>query len=66
MHFLAVDDEEIMLNHLENMLRRIRPKAEIFSFTWPEDALEAAKREQIDVALLDIEMGSLIKALQIK
>lgn len=33
MHFLAVDDEEIMLNHLENMLRRIRPEAEIFSFT---------------------------------
>lgn len=59
MHFLAVDDEEIMLNHLENMLRRIRPEAEIFSFTWPEDALEAAKREQIDVALLDIEMGSM-------
>lgn len=59
MHFLAVDDEEIMLNHLENMLRRIRPEAEIFSFTWPEEALEAAKREQIDVALLDIEMGSM-------
>lgn len=59
MHFLAVDDEEIMLNHLENMLHRIRPEAEIFSFTWPEDALEAAKREQIDVALLDIEMGSM-------
>lgn len=59
MHFLAVDDEKIMLDQLENMLRRIRPEAEIFSFTWPEDALEAARQKQMDAAFLDIEMGSM-------
>lgn len=59
MRFLTVDDEEIMLNQLENMLRSIRPDAEIFSFIWPDDALEAAKQEQMDVAFLDIEMGAM-------
>lgn len=59
MRFLAVDDEKIMLDQLEDMLRRIRPEAEIFSFAWPDDALEAAGRERVDVAFLDIEIGGM-------
>ncbi|MDE6911947.1 MAG: response regulator [Lachnospiraceae bacterium] len=59
MHFLVVDDEKIMLDQLGNMLRSIRPEAEIFSFTWPEEALETARKEHVDAAFLDIEMGSM-------
>lgn len=59
MHFLLVDDEKIMLDQLGYMLRSIRPEAEILSFTWPDDALEAAKQEQVDVAFLEIEMGGM-------
>lgn len=59
MRFLAVDDEEIMLYQLRDMLRSIRPDAKIFFFTWPEDALEAARQEQMDVAFLDIEMSAM-------
>lgn len=59
MRFLAVDDEKMMLDQLEDMLRRIRPQAEIVSFGWPDDALEAAKGKRVDVAFLDIETGGM-------
>lgn len=59
MRFLAVDDEEIMLYQLRNLLRSIRPDAEILSFTWPDDALEAAGQKQVDAAFLDIEMDAM-------
>lgn len=59
MRFLAVDDETLMLNKLVDVLRGVQPEAEILSFTWPEDALEAAKEQSIDAAFLDIQMGSL-------
>lgn len=59
MRFLAVDDEERMLERLENTLHSVHTEAEIWSFTWPADALEAAKQHPIDVAFLDIEMGGM-------
>lgn len=59
MRFLIVDDEEIMLYQLRDMLYSIRPDAKIFSFTWPDDALEVARQERIEVAFLDIEMGAM-------
>lgn len=59
MRFLAVDDEKIMLAQLEDMLCRIRPEAEVLPFVWPDDALEAAGKERIDVAFLDIEIGGM-------
>lgn len=59
MRFLAVDDEKIMLDQLTDMLGRIRPEAEILSFPWPDDALEAVKRKRVDVAFLDIETGGM-------
>lgn len=59
MRFLVVDDEKMMLERLGSMLCSVSPEAEILSFTWPEDGLEAAKRQLIDVAFLDIEMGGM-------
>lgn len=59
MRFLAVDDEKIMLERLRDILQNIRPAAEILTFTWPEDALEAAKQMTVNAAFLDIEMGGM-------
>lgn len=59
MHFLAVDDEPLMLNGLVSAIQSARPEAEILSFTKPEEALEAAKEQPMDVAFLDIRMGGM-------
>ncbi len=59
MRFLVVDDEKNMVERLLDILHKARPEAEILSFTWPEDALEAAAQRPADVAFLDIEMGSM-------
>lgn len=59
MKILIVDDEKIMLESLEHMLCSLRPEAEIFPFSWPEDALCAARQMPVDIAFLDIEMGGM-------
>lgn len=59
MRFLAVDDEPFMLEELVSALHDIRPEAEILSFQWPEDALEAFEKQPADVAFLDIQMGKM-------
>lgn len=59
MRFLAVDDEPLLLSGLVSALHGARPGAEILSFQWPDDALEAAKEQPVDVAFLDIQMGGM-------
>lgn len=59
MRFLVVDDEKMMLDGLEMMLKKLRPEAEILSFSWPEDALAAAGAVPADAAFLDIQMGGM-------
>lgn len=59
MRFLAVDDEKIMLERLRDILQKVRPEADVISFTWPDDALDAAEQQTVDVAFLDIEMGGM-------
>lgn len=59
MRFLAVDDESLMLDGLVSALHSARPEAEVLSFRWPEDALEAAREKPVDVAFLDIQMGGM-------
>lgn len=59
MRFFVVDDEPIMLRGLVSVLGEVRPDAEILSFQWPEDALEAAGSKPPDVAFLDIQMGKM-------
>lgn len=59
MRFLAVDDEPFMLSGLVSVLHDLRPEAEVLSFCWPEDALEAAEKQPADVAFLDIQMGGM-------
>ena len=59
MNILVTDDEPLQLEELINVLRRIRPNADIFPYTWPGDALEAARQRPIDVAFLDIQTGGM-------
>ena len=59
MNFLVIDDEPLQLEELVSILRRICPDANIFSYTWPDDALEAASNYLIDVAFLDIQTGGM-------
>lgn len=59
MRFLVVDDEPYALKDLEEALREARPDALLSSFTSPSQALKYAKIEKVDVAFLDIELGSM-------
>lgn len=59
MRFLAVDDEPLILDELVSVLHSSCPDSEILSFTWPDDALEAAKMQPVDVAFLDVKMGGM-------
>ncbi len=59
MRFLVLDDEPYALKDLEEALREARPEAMLFPFTSPGQALKYAKIEKMDVAFLDIELGSM-------
>lgn len=56
MKVLLVDDEQLQLLRLEESVKNVLLSGEILSFNNPLDALEAAKKDKIDIAFLDIEM----------
>ena len=56
MKILAVDDEKIALEALEDALRKALTDSEIFAFRTSAEALECAGKTSFDVAFLDIEM----------
>ena len=57
MRILLVDDEKRALHLLEEAAKEACPNDELFAFQDPIEALEFAKTTQLDVALLDINMG---------
>lgn len=59
MRIIAVDDESIILKMLENEIRTVAPEAEITSFTEPDEALRFVAETEIDVAFLDIRLGTM-------
>ncbi|MCO7125478.1 response regulator [Sporolactobacillus shoreicorticis] len=59
MNAFVVDDEELACNQLRKMLQETGTFQSIQSFTDPEQALDAAKKQTPDVAFLDIEMPEL-------
>lgn len=59
MRIVAADDEALALQSLEKAIRAAKPEEEVVSFQEPEDVLEYAKEHPIDVAFLDVEMGTM-------
>ena len=56
MKAICVDDAALILEHTISQLRQINSIDNVEGFTHPSDALEYVKQNQIDIALLDIDM----------
>ena len=54
---IIVDDNKIILSHGLAVLEQVMPHATVTGFTWPQEAIEYAKTNQIALAILDIELG---------
>lgn len=59
MKIIAADDEPLALRSLENAIREAKPDAKLVTFAEPELVIEYAKDHKIDVAFLDVEMGTM-------
>lgn len=60
MKIIALDDEDIMLEHLCDCIREAEPEAEVIPFKKSSEVLEYAKKGRIDIAFLDIEMRGML------
>ena len=55
---IMVDDNKIILSDGLAVLEEVMPDATIAGFIWPLEAIEYARMNWIDLAVLDIEMGT--------
>ena len=61
---MLVDDERIILNGEIRVLKEVMPNAEIYGFTEPNEAIDFARKNKVQISFLDIEMG-LISGLDV-
>lgn len=54
---ILVDDEKIVLTGGIPTIQNVFPNANVRGFSRPSEALEYARHTQVDLAILDIEMG---------
>ena len=54
---IMVDDSKVILTESLAVLEKALPNATITGFIWPLEAIEYAKRNQVALAVLDIELG---------
>ena len=59
MRIIAVDDEPVALTDLKQSIEEAAPGAELFCFPSPQEALTFAEDRLIDVAFLDVKMGTM-------
>ena len=59
MNFIIVDDERLALQSLHELLRQVAPDANTECFLEPKDALIYLKKQTVDIAFLDIEIGGI-------
>ena len=59
MKIIAADDEPLALKNLTKAIREAQPEAELITFTDPEEVLAYAEDHPVDVAFLDVEMGTM-------
>lgn len=57
-NIILVDDNMAFIPDSLFVLDQVLPNATITGFNWPQEALEYAKVNRIDLAILDIEMGT--------
>ena len=57
-NLVIVDDNRAVLSYNLLILRGTVPDAVITGFNWPQQAIEYARTNRIDLAFLDIEMGT--------
>ena len=56
MKVIAIDDEYLALNLLVEAIEEARPDAEVHGFSDPDELLEYAKENPVDIACLDIQI----------
>lgn len=59
MRILAADDEPLALEELVSAIKEVNSETEVAAFDSPRKLLEYAREYPIDIAFLDIEMGSM-------
>ena len=57
-NLVIVDDNRAVLSYNLLILKETVPNAVITGFNWPQQAIEYARTNRIDLAFLDIEMGT--------
>lgn len=57
-NIILVDDNVAFIPDSLFVLEGVVPNATITGFNWPQEAIEYAKANRIDLAILDIEMGT--------
>ena len=55
---ILVDDSRVILSDGLSVLGEVLPNATITGFIWPSEAIEYAKKNQVALAVLDIELGT--------
>ena len=55
---IMVDDSSVILSDGVAVLEEVIPDATITGFIWPQEAIEYASINRVELAILDIEMGN--------
>lgn len=55
---IIVDDNKVNISESIFVLEQVLPNATIAGFNWPQEAIEYAKVNRVDLAILDIELGT--------
>lgn len=54
---IIVDDSSVILSDGLSVMEEVMPDAQITGFIWPQEAIDFAKANRVELAVLDIEMG---------
>ena len=58
LNIIMVDDNKAILSYYLLIMEEVVPNAMIAGFNWPREAIEYAKANRVDLAILDIELGT--------
>lgn len=58
LNVIMVDDNKAVLSYGLLVLDEVVPDAAITGFNWPQEAIDYAKVNRVDLAILDIELGT--------